>query len=287
MTSNSSASTATRSPNGARSPSSTFRSARGRASPTNGSAARRIIAAVRASRSSNTAATKWTTHRGTPCSPGCGTCPIRCWRPRRNRGEIQLLEGQLEVAGWGRRRVFVAYSQDSPPRIEAFLIALPMRGGRSWSFEMYRHRPDAIRGVVPHLFHDVMMRMKEEGVESVSLCLLPGIGCDEPLPGDCALTRRSLCFGKKRLNFLFDFAGLYHFKSRFRPRYESRYICSRPRHDGAQHFGPIPHERHVDLRSEEGRGTLRTQPLQTPRTTADGRATRFAGIGLPGRRMTR
>jgi len=144
-------------------------------------------------------------------------------------GEIQLLEGQLEVAGWGRRRLFVAYSQDSPPRIEGFLIALPMNGGRSWSLEMYRHRPDAIRGVVPHLFHEVMIRMKAEGVESVSLCLLPGIGCDAPLPGDCALTRRSLCFGKKRLNFLFDFAGLYHFKSRFRPRYESRYVCSRPR----------------------------------------------------------
>jgi phosphatidylglycerol lysyltransferase len=94
---------------------------------------------------------------------------------------------------------------------------------------MYRHRPDAVRGVVPHLFHDVMLRMKAEGIESVSLCLIPGLGCEEALPGDSALTRRALCFGKKRLNFLFDFAGLYHFKSRFRPRYESRYVCSRPR----------------------------------------------------------
>jgi phosphatidylglycerol lysyltransferase len=142
--------------------------------------------------------------------------------------EIQLVEGQLEVAGWGRRRLFVAYSQDLPPRIEGFLIALPMDGGRRWSFEMYRHRPDAVRGVVPHLFHETMIRMKAEGIESVSLCLLPGLGCEEPHPGDSALTRRSLCFGKKHLNFLFDFAGLYHFKSRFRPRYESRYVCSRP-----------------------------------------------------------
>ena len=61
-------------------------------------------------------------------------------------GEIQLVEGQLEVAGWGRRRVFVAYTQDPTPRIEGFLIALPMDGGRRWSFEMYRHRPDAVRG---------------------------------------------------------------------------------------------------------------------------------------------
>ena len=143
-------------------------------------------------------------------------------------GEIQLVEGQLEVAGWGRRRLFVAYTQDPTPRVEGFLIALPMDGGRRWSFEMYRHRPDAVRGVVPHLFHETMIRMKAEGIDSVSLCLVPGLGCEEAIPGDSALTRRSLCFGKKHLNFLFDFAGLYHYKSRFRPRYESRYVCSRP-----------------------------------------------------------
>jgi phosphatidylglycerol lysyltransferase len=143
--------------------------------------------------------------------------------------EVQLVEGQLEVAGWGRRRLFVAYSQGARPRIEGFLIALPMQGGRRWSFEMYRHRPDAVRGVVPHLFHETIMQMKAEGIESVSLCLIPGLGCEEGMPGDSALIRRALCFGKQHLNFVFDFAGLYHFKSRFRPRYESRYICARPR----------------------------------------------------------
>jgi phosphatidylglycerol lysyltransferase len=142
--------------------------------------------------------------------------------------EIQLVEGQLEVTGWGRRRLFVAYSRGPRPRIEGFLIALPMLGGRRWSFEMYRHRPDAVRGVVPHLFHETIMRMKAEGIESVSLCLIPGLGCEEGLPGDSVLIRRALCFGKQYLNFVFDFAGLYHFKSRFRPRYENRYVCARP-----------------------------------------------------------
>lgn len=143
--------------------------------------------------------------------------------------EVQLVEGQLEVPGWGRRRLFVAYSQGSPSRIEGFVIALPMMNGRQWSFEMYRHRVDAIRGVVPHLFHEAMIRMKKEGAEAVSLCLIPGLGCEGKRSGDNVLTRVGLSFGKKHLNFLFDFAGLYHFKSRFRPRYESRYICSRPR----------------------------------------------------------
>jgi phosphatidylglycerol lysyltransferase len=142
--------------------------------------------------------------------------------------EIRLLEGQLEADRWGRRRLFVAYSSDSPRRIEGFLVALPSRDGSCWAFEMYRRRRDAVRGVVPHLFHEAMTRMKSEGSKSVSLCLVPGLGCEKAVTGDSALTRRGLVFGIKYLNFLFDFAGIYHFKSRFRPRYENRYMCARP-----------------------------------------------------------
>jgi phosphatidylglycerol lysyltransferase len=144
-------------------------------------------------------------------------------------GTISLLEGQLQASGWGRRRLFVAYSSDFPKRIEGFLVVLPMQDGRQWALEMYRHRPDAVRGVVPHLFHVAMMRMKAEGIEVVSLSLIPGLGCEEAIPGDSALTRRALAFSMKHLNFLFDFAGIYHFKSRFRPRYEDRYICALPK----------------------------------------------------------
>jgi phosphatidylglycerol lysyltransferase len=143
-------------------------------------------------------------------------------------GTIRLLEGQLDANGWGRRRLFVAYSCDSPKRIEGFLVALPSRNGRHWAFEMYRHRRDSVRGVVAYLFHTAMLRMKDEGIEAVSLCLVPAVGCEQPLEGDCAMTRHALTIGLKYLNFLFDFAGIYHFKSRFRPRYEGRYICALP-----------------------------------------------------------
>jgi phosphatidylglycerol lysyltransferase len=93
---------------------------------------------------------------------------------------------------------------------------------------MYRHRSDSVRGVVPHLFHVAMTRMTAEGVEAVSLCLVPGLGVEGANAGDSALTRHGLAFGMKYLNFLFDFAGIYHFKSRFRPYYEDRYICALP-----------------------------------------------------------
>jgi phosphatidylglycerol lysyltransferase len=142
---------------------------------------------------------------------------------------IQLVEGQLEVGVWGRRRLFVAYSPGVSRRIEGFVIALPMLDGRRYSFEMYRHRPDAVRGVVPHIFHEAMLRMKSEGVESVSLCLLPGLGSEEQTGLKNIIRHKILMFCMQHLKFPFDFAGLYHFKSRFRPRYEGRYVCTYPK----------------------------------------------------------
>ncbi len=41
--------------------------------------------------------------------------------------------------------------------------------------------------------------------------------------------RRAMVWGTQYFSFLFDTAGLYHFKSRFRPQFESRYVCVFPK----------------------------------------------------------
>jgi phosphatidylglycerol lysyltransferase len=38
-----------------------------------------------------------------------------------------------------------------------------------------------------------------------------------------------MVWGTRYFSFLFDAAGLYHFKSRFRPQFESRYVCVFPK----------------------------------------------------------
>jgi phosphatidylglycerol lysyltransferase len=55
------------------------------------------------------------------------------------------------------------------------------------------------------------------------------LGCDRPIPGDSTLARWGLVIGSRYASFIFDSAGLYHFKTRFRPRFEARYLCARPR----------------------------------------------------------
>ena len=54
---------------------------------------------------------------------------------------------------------------------------------------------------------------------------MPGLNC-QAIEGDSPLLRRAMGVGTGYFSFLFDTAGLYHFKSRFRPQFESRYVCA-------------------------------------------------------------
>lgn len=141
--------------------------------------------------------------------------------------ELRFLDGTFDPRRLGRRRIFVARGEQGVGRIECFLICNPYLDGAGWAFEIYRQRPDAPRGAIPFLMRQVIGELKLEGARRVSLCLVPGLRCQR-LPGDSPLVRHALAIGSRYFNFVFDTAGLYHFKSRFRPRFEARYLCARP-----------------------------------------------------------
>jgi phosphatidylglycerol lysyltransferase len=139
------------------------------------------------------------------------------------------MEGSFDPANLGHRRLFVARSEGGAGRVESLLVCNPGESGAFWAFELYRYRRDAVRGAVPFLMHQVMQQLKREGAQRVSLCLIPGQNCDQPLEGDSRLTRWALMIGSRYFNFIFDTTGTAYFKSRFRPRYEPRYIAAWPR----------------------------------------------------------
>lgn len=143
--------------------------------------------------------------------------------------EIPLLESNFNPRHLGRKRIFVARAQGGTGRIEGFLACNPCRAGATWTLETYRQRPDAVRGTIPFLMHQTMQLLKSEGAQQASLCLIPGLGCRDPVPGDSALARWGIVVGTQYFSVLFDTAGAYHFKTRFRPRFESRYLCVRPK----------------------------------------------------------
>ncbi len=124
-----------------------------------------------------------------------------------------------------RRRIFAALADGGAGRAEGFIICTPYRDGAAWAIEMYRSRQDAVRGTVPFLMHQALQTFKDEGVEEVSLCLMPSVGCTRRRPGDSWLIHTYIRITHRYLNFILDTPGLYHFKTRFRPQCENVY-CS-------------------------------------------------------------
>jgi phosphatidylglycerol lysyltransferase len=140
--------------------------------------------------------------------------------------EIRFLEGRFDPDRLGRKRLFLA--RDESGLLEGFLLCNPAQAGQSWVFETYRQRPGGIRGTITFLKHRALEALQAEGVSEVSLCLIPGLHCRQPRSGDSRLVRWAMTLGS-RVSLVFDTAGLYQFKTRFRPRFESRYLCAYPR----------------------------------------------------------
>lgn len=166
---------------------------------------------------------------------------------------MRYFVGQFDPDRLHRRKVFAAIAEGGTGRVEGFVVCTPYRDGKAWGIEMYRSRPDAVRGTVPFLMRTVIQNFKDEGVGEVSLCLMPAAGCHHrrphPQPRDSWFIHTYARFTHRYLNFIIDTPGIYHFKTRFRPRCQNVY-CSiwppasvRPLHAilstwGTLHFSP-------------------------------------------------
>lgn len=138
---------------------------------------------------------------------------------------MRYFVGQFDPDRLHRRRVFAAIAEGGSGRAEGFIVCTPYRDGTAWAIEMYRSRADAVRGVIPFLMRCAMHIFTNEGAEEASLCLMPAAGCGQRRTGDSWLIHTYIRFTHRYLNFILDTPGIYHFKTRFRPRCESRY-CS-------------------------------------------------------------
>lgn len=142
---------------------------------------------------------------------------------------MRYFVGRFDADRLHRRRVFAAIADGGTGRVEGFIVCTPYRDGAAWAIEMYRSRADAVRGTVPFLMRSTMQTFTDEGVEETSLCLMPAAGCEQRRAGDSWLIHAYIRFTHRYLNFILDTPGIYHFKTRFRPRCESRYCSIWPR----------------------------------------------------------
>ena len=143
--------------------------------------------------------------------------------------ELSFLVGKLQPEHLGRRRLFIAEDQ-TKMRVEAFVIANPMRGGKGWAFEMYRRRQDAPRGTVCFLIKWIIDGLKAEGVEEASLCMLLWKGT-HTFNGKrtSSLVRWGLAVAYHLGDAIYNTKGMTHFKTRFRPELSNCYACGTPK----------------------------------------------------------
>ena len=152
----------------------------------------------------------------------------QCMTTKPQAEDMRFFEGRIDTHSMGHRRLFLARSEYGRGRMEGFVVCTPMLNGTMWSTEMYRHRLDGVRGAVPFLIQHLVDQFQSEGAQRVGLCLLPSLRCGTPIPGDSFLIRYTMQLSNL-LPFIMDLPGLQHFKSRFRPRYENRYVCISPK----------------------------------------------------------
>ncbi len=125
------------------------------------------------------------------------------------------------------QRLFTAWNEKAE-QTEAFVVCNPSLDGKRWVLECFRCRPEATRGVISFLLHQIMQHLKAEGVEEADLCMIPFVNCDKPIKNDHWLSRKSLSFLGNKLNWIYDCQGLYHFKSRFRPEFRDLHVSVHP-----------------------------------------------------------
>ena len=116
---------------------------------------------------------------------------------------LRPLEGEFNPHVLHRRRLFVARKKNDET-IEAFLACSPVRGGRSWAFETYRKKQNSTRGVTTYLFRSAMDQLRSEGVEQISLCLIPGrnVKNSSVLGGDWRMGGFVFCWDRIEFDFL-------------------------------------------------------------------------------------
>ena len=142
--------------------------------------------------------------------------------------EMCFLQAAFDPWRPGRQRLFAAQRRPGG-RIEGFLACNPCDNGRTWVMETCRQRPDAVRGTVPFLMHQAMQRFRSEGALRDVALPVAGTALPRAAAGRRRMVRWGVTLGTGSLNPAYATTGAYHFKSRFRPRFEGRYLCAFPR----------------------------------------------------------
>jgi phosphatidylglycerol lysyltransferase len=119
----------------------------------------------------------------------------------------------------------LAAAVDAAGKMLAFANQIPSYRAGEATIDLMRHRPDAPAGVMDYLFVRLFLQMKEKGFARFSLGMAPMSGFREN--ENASAEEKAIHSFFQRLNFLFSYRGLKHYKAKFADSWEPRYSIYR------------------------------------------------------------
>jgi phosphatidylglycerol lysyltransferase len=113
---------------------------------------------------------------------------------------------------------------DSGGTVLAFINLISV-DGREITGDLMRRRADAPNGIMDYLFIKLFQYAKEKGYTRVSLGMAPMTGFQER--EEATAEERAIHGFFRKLDFVFSFRGLHHYKAKFATSWEPRYLVYR------------------------------------------------------------
>jgi len=141
------------------------------------------------------------------------------WLTAHPGGEKSFGMGRFDVRQLVQRWLLVAVS--SAGRVEALLTWAEVPAAQGWTLDLMRRLDDAPAGVMDLLIARSALEARDAGIAGLSLGLSALVSVDsEPGPDE----ERVRAFLRRRLGAFYDFEGLFHWKKKFQPRFEDRFL---------------------------------------------------------------
>ena len=148
------------------------------------------------------------------------------WLLLPNHREIGFIQGRFERSYVETTSISVV--RDPSGRVIAFVNEMPSYRKDEAVLDMMRYRPKVVNAVMDYIFQETMLALKEEGYRSFNMGVAPFSGLGGR-PGAPLIEKAlGLLF---RLNWFVSSQGLRHYKAKFEPVWEDRFV--------AYHGGPL------------------------------------------------
>jgi phosphatidylglycerol lysyltransferase len=161
------------------------------------------------------------------------------WMRTRRGGEKGFCMGRFDPAALPALPLAVAWDPGRR-RVEAFTTWVPIPARRGWALDLMRRRADAPSGVLELLVVRMLEAARERGDAMLSLSLSALASVGEPAPAPPAAgaagtgaapapaeprtADRARALVIEHLSRFYDFRGLFHWKKKFAPEFEDRYL---------------------------------------------------------------